>query len=355
MEEGPTVVPSPSRTTEGDISLFEILTPLVRWRKLIAVTALLCTAATVAVLLFLPPVYTGETTFTPETAQGSGGGGGLGGLIGLAGQLGISIGGFGSNGSPEFFSALLKSPGLLRATLNTEFPDPDQPDRRRPLLDILRIKGDSPEARLQRGTQALAHLTQTSVDQNTSIVTLRVKMPSRELAAAVANRMVNLLNTFNLESRQSQSRKEREFTEQRLAQAKDELQQAEQAQLRFLEANRSYRTSPALMVEADRLEREVELKNDVFVTLNKAYEEARIAEVRDTPVLTVIDSAIAPVRRTSPRPVLGAMIALVLGTALGIVLAYVRAARTRAPRTLTPEYLEFQAAWAEATGRGRRS
>jgi len=355
MEEGPIAVSVSSGMPEGDISFFEILTPLVRWRKLIVATAVLCTAVTTAVLLLLSPVYTGETTFTPESSQGAGGAGGLGGLIGLAGQLGLTVGSMGSGTSPEFFSALLKSPGLLRATLSTEFAAPDRPDSHQPLLDILHVKGDSPEARLQRGTRILANLTETSIDENTGIVTLRVKMPSRQLAAAVANRMVELLNKFNLESRQSQSRQEREFTEKRLAQAQQELRQAEQAQLRFLEANRTYRTSPALMVESERLERDVQLKNEVFVTLNKAYEEARIAEVRDTPVLTVIDSAIAPVRRTSPRPVLGAVLALVLGTTLGIVLAYVLAARARARHAPTPGYLEFQAALAEATGRRRRS
>jgi uncharacterized protein involved in exopolysaccharide biosynthesis len=65
-------------------------------------------------------------------------------------------------------------------------------------------------------------------------------------------------------------------------------------------------------------------------------------------VLTVIDSAVAPVNPSGPRRVLGSMVALIFGGALGIVLAYIAAARARARRTQTPDYLEFRAALEEA-------
>jgi tyrosine-protein kinase Etk/Wzc len=90
------------------------------------------------------------------------------------------------------------------------------------------------------------------------------------------------------------------------------------------------------------------LRQEVYQTLTKAYEEARIAEVRDTPVLTVIDSAVAPVHPSGPRRVLGTTVALIFGAALGILLAYLAAARARARRAPTPDYLEFRAALEEA-------
>ena len=103
-----------------------------------------------------------------------------------------------------------------------------------------------------------------------------------------------------------------------------------------------------LEFEYSRLNREVMLRQEVYQTLTKAYEEARIAEVRDTPVLTVIDSAIAPVKASGPRRILGSVVALIVGTALGVGLAYLAAARTRARRTPTADYLAFRDAWEEA-------
>jgi uncharacterized protein involved in exopolysaccharide biosynthesis len=64
----------------------------------------------------------------------------------------------------------------------------------------------------------------------------------------------------------------------------------------------------------------VQVKQEVYLTLAKAYEEARIAEVRDIPVLTVIDSAVAPVRRSFPRRKLNTLLGLLLGAIGGLAL-----------------------------------
>jgi uncharacterized protein involved in exopolysaccharide biosynthesis len=233
--------------------------------------------------------------------------------------------------SPEFFARLLHSREVLRAALLTEFPDPRSANgAKRPLLDLLEADGDNPEERLQNGARHLEQITAANIDKPTGIVSLEVEMHSAALAAEVANRMLGLLNQFNLERRQSQ------------------LREAERAQLRFLQNNRSYQGSPLLEFQAEQLERTVQLKQEVFLTLTKAHEEARIAEVRDTPVLTVIDSAVAPARRSAPKRVLGTMVALIVGGALGVLLAYIASARARTRRAPSPDYLEFRAALEEA-------
>jgi uncharacterized protein involved in exopolysaccharide biosynthesis len=224
----------------------------------------------------------------------------------------------------------------------------DSASRPQPLLSLLNIQGRSREEQLQRGVQTLRRRTEASPDKSTGIVTLRVTLQSPRLASDVANHMVQLLNRFNLETRQTQSREQRRFSGERLAVAEKELRAAEQAQLAFLQRNRQYLDSPLLAFEYNRLNREVMLRQEVYQTLTKAYEEARIAEVRDTPVLTVIDSAVAPVHPSGPRRVLGTTVALIFGAALGILLAYLAAARARARRAPTPDYLEFRAALEEA-------
>jgi uncharacterized protein involved in exopolysaccharide biosynthesis len=209
------------------------------------------------------------------------------------------------------------------------------------------VKGRSPEERIQRGVRVLRNRTEATADKTTGIVSLEVELHSAQLAAAVAQYMVEQLNRFNLESRQSQSREQRRFSGERLAVAERELRAAEQAQLAFLQRNRQYLDSPLLAFEYNRLNRQVQLRQEVYQTLTKAHEEARIAEVRDTPVLTVIDSAVAPVRPSGPRRVLGTTVALIFGGALGALFAYLATARDRARRSPTPDYLEFRAALEE--------
>ncbi len=332
---------------EADISIFELLTPLVARWKLIAGTALACAFAAALFLLFQRPTYTASSTFTPENTSTQGVMSSLVGLAGLAGQLGLSSGGA-SSVSPEFFVRLAHSDEVLRSTLMAEFPHPDSAGVRRSLLRLLDVRGRSQEEQIQRGVRVLRRLTDASSDKSTGIVTLQVEMHSANLAAEVAKYMVQLLNRFNLESRQSQSREQRRFSGERLAVAEQELRAAEQAQLAFLQRNREYLDSPLLAFEYNRLSRQVSLRQEVYQTLTKAYEEARIAEVRDTPVLTVIDSAVAPFSRSGPHRVLGSVVALVFGGVVGVGLAYVAAARARVRRAPTPDYLEFRAALEEA-------
>lgn len=304
---------------DSDISLLQLVRPVWRrWRLVLAVACAFAIAAGIFLLL-QRPVYTARVTFTPETPSGPDVAG-LVGLAGLAGQLGL---GGGSSVSPDFFAAVVHSRELLRTTLETAFPDPDSANAQRPLLDIMEVPGDSPAERLQKGTTVLDSRTRAIVDRRTSIVRVDVEMHSPALAAQVANRLVALLNEFNLERRQTQSRAQRKFTGDRLEQARGELREAEQAHLSFLQRNRTFEDSPLLSFEANRLAREVLQKQELVLTLTKAHEEARIAEVRDTPVLTVIDPAIPPILRTRPRRTLGVVVAGILGLLAGAAAAYV--------------------------------
>lgn len=333
---------------EREISMFELATPLVRRWKLVGGTALATGLVAAVLLLLQPPMYTAKTTFTPEMASSSGAAGGLAALAGVANQLGLGLGS-NSSVSPDFFVKLAGSAEVLRSALLMEFIDPSEQDgTRRPLLEILKVEGKSPEERLQRGVILLRHRITVTTDKPTGIVTLQVDMRSPQLAASVANHLVQLLNQFNLERRQSQSREQRRFTGERLAEAERDLRDAERAELAFLQRNRDYSSSPLLTFEAGRLARDVQVKQELFLTLSKAHTEARIAEVRDTPVLTVVDSAIAPFRRTSPRRTLGVLIATVVGTMVGIGMAYVATARDRARAEPGPDYLEFREALATA-------
>jgi uncharacterized protein involved in exopolysaccharide biosynthesis len=338
---------------EADISIFELMTPLVSRWKLIAATALICGLLAALYLVLQPRTYTATTSFTPENSSSTGLMSNLAGLAGLAGQLGLGTGSS-SSVSPEFFVRLVHSEEVLRPTLLTDFTS-DSGSAPRPLLAILEVPGSSREAQLQTGVQMLRKRTEATTDKATGIVTLKATLQSPRLAADVANHLVHLLNKFNLESRQSQSREQRRFSGERLAVAEQELRAAEQAQLAFLQRNRQYMDSPLLTFEYSRLSRQVQLRQEVYQTLTKAHEEARIAEVRDTPVLTVIDSALAPVRPSGPHRTLGTLVALIFGGALGVSLAYLAAARARARRSPTPDYLAFREAWEEAREASPRS
>lgn len=344
----PGLEPTRAAPASSEVSVFELITPLVRRWRLVAGTAFAFAVVAAVLLLIQPPVYTAKTTFTPETPTGSGAAGSLAALAGVASQLGLGLSST-SSVSPDFFVKLAGSAEVLRSALTTDFADPLDPrGAPKPLLAILKVEGKLPEERLQRGVIQLRSRIKVTTDKPTGIVTLEVETIDPRLAASVANYLVQLLNKFNLERRQSQSREQRRFTGERLAEAEQDLRTAERAELAFLQRNRDYSSSPVLTFEAGRLARDVQVKQELFLTLSKAHTEARIAEVRDTPVLTVVDSAVAPFRRSRPQRTLGVLIAATLGTLIGIVAAYVVEFRRRAVPEQNPDYFAMREAWAQA-------
>jgi uncharacterized protein involved in exopolysaccharide biosynthesis len=334
-----------------DVSLIQLLTPLIRrWKLLLGIPIILGLFAGL-ISLALPSVYSAKTTLTPVAGSSIGGlsGGALASLAGLAGLAGISSGGSGAL-SPDFIAEVLKSREVLTATLQSRFRgSPGEGER--PLLDILSVEGHSMSERISRGVRILEKAVKPKVDHSTGIVTLIVKARNPELAADIANQMLVILNSFNLERRQSQSREQARFTRERLTQAEAELRQAEAAQLRFLQANREYHGAPILEFESSRLQRAVDLKQEVYVSLAKAYDEARISEVRDTPVITTIDSAVAPDQPSGPRPVLNGIIGFLAGGVLAFLLVFLLEQRGQAMRSTAPEYRTFRQAWNVARGR----
>src|SRR3989442_13981592 len=74
---------------------------------------------------------------------------------------------------------------------------------------------------------------------------------------------------------------------------------------------------PAL--EETRLRRQVDVGQEVYLTLKRDYETARVEEVNDTPVITVVDLAVPPPRRSHPDLALLVPLAVVLG---GMVAAF---------------------------------
>ena len=215
----------------------------------------------------------------------------------------------------------------------------------------LPIDGRGPLDSLARGVSALDELIAVRVDAQTNIVRLSVDARYPGLAAAVANRLVAYLNEFNTLKRQSRARQRRRFTELRVAAADSELQHAEAAVKTFYERNRGWQQAPELVFEEARLRRLVNVGQELYLSLKREYETARVEEVNDTPVMTVIDPAVAPPRPSQPRPALWMLVAAFVGGALSLSAALVAQYLERARKSGQPAYRELDSLWQRSGGK----
>ena len=77
---------------------------------------------------------------------------------------------------------------------------------------------------------------------------------------------------------------------------------------------------PRIRTIVEPLRREVEMNNNVLDQLVKARALSRIDESRDLSIIQVLDSAVAPTKRSGPRPLLNGVVGATIGFLLAVVL-----------------------------------
>jgi len=300
---------------------------VIERKRVIAVIAFGTLLLALLASVVLPPSYRVTVSFAPNASSSSKIGAMLGGsgLAGLAGSLaGGAVGGLSEpTESPDFYAQLLQSRELLTRLLLTRFPDPRTPSPRDSarLVDIMKLRSDEPARRLELGVKALGKSIRTESDVRTNLVKVTVDDRYPTLAAEEANTALSLVNAFNLQQRSNRARGKRIYLEQRVAEARSALAAA-QAQYRdFLSGNRQWRSSPTLSSDEETLRRNEDVAQQLYLTLENQYESARLDEFNDAALITVVDSAVTPVKPTWPR--YGVLLpgAVLFGLFLGVMVA----------------------------------
>jgi tyrosine-protein kinase Etk/Wzc len=263
-----------------------------------------------------------------------------------------ALGEFGEYSTPaDLYKAILRS-----RTVQGEVVD------RFELSKVYRLK--SRELTLKRFSKL------SSVKMNpdgTIAVTVDDRDPKR--AALMAQALIDGLDRFNIEKRNSQGRRAREFLERRVAETDSTLRAGEQALRLYQEQNKavapvagpsgadmkaaadimaqklalevrvgvlsSYMREnsdqllqarrelaeldrqigrlPALQSKLGRLVRDTKVQEQLFLLLIAQLEEARVKETRDTPTVTVLDPPLVPERPVRPRKAVFGGVAALLG------------------------------------------
>lgn len=333
---GPTRLGRPPLVSGEHLSLVSVANVILRRWRLLATIPFVVVVAAVLIVLLRPATYTARSRFLPQTNQPLQ----LGQVQSLAAQFGLPLG-VGSSGgeSPDFYVELVQSDDLLREAVRTEYRFPKRPNSADSLagtlLELYDIQAGRPEERERRAIDRLREDISVGTGLRTNVVTLVTQARWPGLAVQLNQHLLELINRFNLERRQSRAAAERRFVEGRLDSARLELASAEGGLERFLAANRRL-DSPDLQFQQARLQRQVDLRQQLYTSLATSYEQARIEEVRNTPVITLVDTPWEawPVRRHLIRTgVIGAVMGGLLALFVTFAAEYLAREQERDPRT----------------------
>ena len=297
--------------TEEEINLleltFSIIKRTLKHKVLAVVTFILIVGLAFAFAFLSTPFYKTEAKIIYQTSGGSQSGS-LSTLAALAGVAGIST----SKGDDPsaYLNDIILSNYMLQSVLAEKWkvskalPDTSNPVT---LQTLWKIKPDTTKENWQIKLEyhMLDLLKKSkyivfSQDKKSGVITLSTEFQDPQVSFDMNNFIFNQLNDILVNKMHFKASENRKFTEERLAEIKENLKESEESLRRFRLRNR-LRIDPTDELEDARLQRDVLMNQEIMIQLRKQYELAKIDEARDMPVLDVIDTPMKPIEKSKPK------------------------------------------------------
>lgn len=304
---------------QEEIHLINYVNVVLKRRWMIIVGVLICVLFTGIYSKSLPPVFKASAKFLPSknpemTSR-------MGTLIGTSGR----IESFETNVTSEYYTELLTSFPFLERIAKRKFfskkmgEDVD-------LISYYEVEAENETERLIMVVETIGDSLEISTARTTKVVSLSYSSGEPELSAAIVNAFLVELNRYNQDIRDSRAKQNREFIEEQLEETRKLLKNATAALADFGAKNRKIAT-PDLEIELDRLKRNVRVQEEVYITLKKQLQLAKIEEQEKKPVIEIIEKASVPLYKSSPKTmrnvILAGFVSLFLFIGLAFVLEYI--------------------------------
>jgi len=304
MSEIPTNGHSNNRfEEESPIDFVALFSTIWRARKKIVLIVLAATVLAVVISLLLPKSYISTAVILPETNPSKLAG--LGNLSDLASIAGVNVG---EAPLSKLYPDIAKSESVLKNVIYTQYKtgEMEKPEN---LIQLWDINGKTQYEQYVTTLKTLQKRLDVSLDRTTNILTISFETKEPDLSAAIVNNVVAGLDEFMRTKQKTSASEQRAWVEERLSEVKSSLDSSEDALTGFREVNRSVGSSPELQMRQERLTRAVELNSTLYIELRKQYELAKIEEIKNIPIINVLDAAKPAAFKDKPKR---AMIVLVV-------------------------------------------
>jgi uncharacterized protein involved in exopolysaccharide biosynthesis len=212
------------------------------------------------------------------------------------------------------------------------------------LAQIYEIDDPDPRRASSLAVDRLIKDVSSEIYSRSGVVGIAVKSTDPAVAQQLSRNILDELNAYGGTRRQQQAVEERRFIEQLLADARGRLDRAERELADFQRNNAEYQQSPPLRITFDRLTRNVNMQQQVYVAMEQGYEQARIEESRDPTALNIVEPPNLPAEPERRAALRSTLLGFVVGLLVGIVAAFIRQRAAETKASGTTGYLRFSEA-----------
>lgn len=268
------------------------------------------------VLYISPIVYKSDATILPVSSEGNDD---LSSISVIANQYGI---GPKNSRDIDFTSSqlipyVIKSRKMAKALLNREFETSKFGKSKKLIRIILNDKEESnnvSDIEIQKGMSVLlSSMINVSKVQKTPLINITAFAFEPKLSSDLVIAVIEELNKVHTDYKLSSLNEKKIYIEARKKEVLKDLTFAEDNLKEFREKNRIIASSPALLLEQERQIRELEVLNQVYITLKREWEVANIEFVQKNKSINILDHPEVPSSRMSPRRTYSVFLSLFLG------------------------------------------
>ena len=337
---------------DDEIDLIALLKTVFVSRRFVIKTTILFAVVGVIMASTSPVKYTASSTFVPQLSEGQTSSP-LGGLASLAGiNLSAIMGSQPQEISPSLYPQIAESIpyrlALLDATVesNTSFRDYILTQSGGvailPLLKkytiglpglLLNKQTDNNEnldTSLFQITEQdkdlfefLAQVVSIEVDDQQGLVSIRVELADRMVAAQLAQAATDLLQSNIIAFKSQSARNNLDFIERQYESKRQEFEEIQDSIAIFKDQNLNI-TSTLYQNQLTRLESQFTVISSVFQELAGQVEQAKIQVNKDTPIFTIIDPVNVPLERSKPKRTMMVIIWTFLGGLFSVIWVLVK-------------------------------
>jgi uncharacterized protein involved in exopolysaccharide biosynthesis len=292
--------------TDATPSLQQILIPVWAQRKRILLVSLAVGLLTLGINFLLPKWYRATAVLLPESDKNKLGA--MSQFAGLASLAGVNMSG---GDLSRLYPAMLTSESILRCVVERKYRTEHFKDSVT-LIQYFELDDPSPRKNMDDALREVKGVIVVTYDAKTSVVSIGLEMPEPQLAADVLNALLAELDMFLRDKKMNNASEQRKWVESRLVQVDEELRDAEERVKDFREKNRRVTDSPSLLMQQERLLRDVQIKSTIAIELRKQAEIAKIEEIKQVTTINILDEGRAPIRKEHPKRGTNALLATTL-------------------------------------------